>query len=392
MEIDKLNDISKLLKQNPLSVTVIDGKFYVVEINKKFIEELTKIGLETEKDVHGYRVKLKVFFENVIPFVELKYFESKLVESEFLILNNNGDYCYLCEQTLNFNDDVNEEFKIKCNNLISYFKLYNTLKSDTFSDHHNSGNKEIVIYTSTNGIFKIKYEIVPEVKDNVDYSESISKLIALSNSIELKLYCKNSFFIFSKGVGSISLEDIIINADDIVSTSKRDYELVSKQFSFENFRDSLIKEKEKYFCDVREIINKIFSQAIGIPLSISATAFATFKVTDNTPILIIILLAFILYVFFYIKIQLIYKSDLKEIKTDFLNDFEIIETKSGLEKHVVDSEKIKIDNKIKNSITIINWLIGTVLILGLLMFLFILLQILNIQCFCLPLYILSLLN
>ncbi len=94
-----------------------------------------------------------------------------------------------------------------------------------------------------------------------------------------------------------------------------------------SYKDSLYKEKEKYFLSIREIINKIFSQAVGIPISISATVFASYKVSDDNLMLLIVLLTFFIYVVFYIKIQLIYRADIGELKNDFTKDFDVIKSK-----------------------------------------------------------------
>jgi hypothetical protein len=82
--------------------------------------------------------------------------------------------------------------------------------------------------------------------------------------------------------------------------------------------------------------------------------------------LLLVLLAFSLYVAFYIKIQCIYKADLLEVENDFNASFDIISTKSGLSGQVIGEEKQKIIKNISSTKTMITWLITIVCALGLL--------------------------
>ncbi|HCZ36317.1 MAG TPA: hypothetical protein DHV26_10380, partial [Cytophagales bacterium] len=230
-------------------------------------------------------------------------------------------------------------------------------------------------YSSAKGIFKIKYAIEPTINDTEQITKQVNQLLELAESIQFRAFVKNALFNFSKDKCSISISEIIEEATNIAETTKRDYELASKLFDFDKFRDSLYKEKEKYFNGVREIVNRIFTQAIGIPISISATVFATYKIDDEPIILGIVLISFILYVILYVRLQLTYKSDLKEVRRDFKSDFKIIEEKSGLPKDIIQREEIKIKKKLDISISIVNWIVGIVIALGILLTVYILYQI-----------------
>lgn len=372
----KIHLISQIFSENTASINIISGRFFIVSNKEEIKEKLLELGLQVETDLHGLKIIFKNVCENVIPYNETKYFESEFVDSYFVILDVDGSYCAYMEDSTDFSENSSPKFKTYCNNLIFYYKLYNYLKSEDFSDHHNSANNEIVIYTSTNGIFKIFYDVVP-VLSQEDVSLSIRELLKYISLIELKSYFKNAFYIISNKKNSIAIAAIIDNASDIIEIAKRDYELVSKEFSFEKFKDSVLKEKEKYFSNIREILNKIFSQAIGIPISISATAFATYKLSDDFFILLIVLLSFIIYVIFYIRIQFIYRSDIEEIKSDFKRDFESISMLSGLSQDIIDIEKTKVERRIKNSFSTIDLLIVIIAFLAILMSSFIVYQMLS---------------
>jgi len=94
------------------------------------------------------------------------------------------------------------------------------------------------------------------------------------------------------------------------------------------------------------------TQLIAVPISISATIFATYKIKDPS-IILLVGIAYTVYVIFVIHIQSIYHKDVKEIKQDFERDFRNIADKSGLEASVIDIERNKIERRINNTNTLI---------------------------------------
>lgn len=392
MLTEKLNIVSEIFKTHQSLITCDANKF----IAKGDFTSLKKLcadkGISSDESGVTLSLKIKSFIgTTLICFQQIEtYFENNFVDEEFAILNSNGDYCRneLQSLKLTFNENASCDFKTYCTNIFYYFKLYNFLKSEDFADHHNDANSEIVIYSSAKGIFKIHYTPIPTVEKTKDISQSVLKLIEIATPIQLRLFFKNALFTFSSGTGVISISEILEKSQDIISATKRDFELVSKQFDFDKFRDSLYKEKEKYFANIRDIVNKIFSQAIGIPVSISATVFATYKVSDDTLMLMIVWLSFILYAIFYVKIQLVYRADIKELDTDFKNDFGIIKTKSGLPEDLIQGEKTKIESKILSSITMIDLLICVVIGLGILVSWYIFYEVGKSETFCLIKWIL----
>lgn len=336
---------------------------------------LTKFNIEGEPYGDTVRLQLKRFF----PGFAVKYspvlnndLKADEINSVFLVVDA------IKKSVILFENNKYEQFgvldkvlQIHVNNIVSYFRLFNFLKSTDFCDYFNSANNQIVVYSSAKGVYKINYDTIPVIPNDSDIENNISEFIKTANPVELRPFFKTSIFAFTNGTGFIKLNDLIKNSVEIVFSAKRDHDLVLKQFDFEKFRDSLYREKEKYFTNIREIINKIFSQAVGIPISISAAVFATYKVSDDPLMLFLVMLSFVVYVFFYVKIQLVYKSDIKEIQTDFNKDFDIIISKSGLQTDVIVKEREKIKRKISSSLEMLNYLIGTVIILGLLVCLYI---------------------
>ena len=377
MEQKKIVILSELLKRFQNQIEFNDVLFIAKGDFTELQNECALHGLETEKVGNVLELKIRKFFSfDVVYFPQAVARLVDTTEKVLLILDKNGDFSFNNkDNVLEHNTNCTPEFKVFCRNAYAYYRLYNFLKSADFANHHNSANNEIVIYSPSKGILKITYDNIPKIDSSIDRTDVTKKLIDTATQPQMKSFFQNALFIFSQERGSIGLDEIIDKALDIINVTKRDFDLVSKQFDFDKFKDSLFKEKEKYFSNIREIIGKIFSQAIGVPISISAAVFSAYKVSDDKFMLWIVLVAFAIYTAFYIKIQFIYLSDLSEIKSDFQNDFEIIKEKSGLDKEVIKAEKKKIEGKLSKSITIVRWLIAIVLILAILVCAYMLYQI-----------------
>jgi hypothetical protein len=115
------------------------------------------------------------------------------------------------------------------------------LKSNNFSDHHNDANYEIIIYNQTTGIFKIKYEQINSKKFDFNIEPIVNNLIEIASPVELKSFFKNALFEISSSKISIHINEIISQAKDIIELSKRNYDLVSKQFDFDKFKNISLK-------------------------------------------------------------------------------------------------------------------------------------------------------
>jgi hypothetical protein len=139
------------------------------------------------------------------------------------------------------------------------------------------------------------------------------------------------------------------------------------QFSFDNFKDVFQKEKEKYFNSIREIINKVYSQVIAIPISVGAVVFATNKLTqDDTFVIKLVYGSFLLYVMYYLIIQTVYLLDLIGLQKEYKDDFKLIKLKSGLSEDVLLKKSKQIQNKFNSSIITSVFLIAMVAFLGVL--------------------------
>lgn len=373
MSIEKLHILSSILKKHQSVLEFNDTRVISKSNSEQLKKDCEAKGITTSPVGKEIQLNIKNFIDlQVIYYTQLSQrFEVEYLEKEYVVINLNGDFIYHKEnKTFENSPNAEHEFITKCKNIHYYYKLHQFLSSDKFSDHYNDANCEIVIYNSATGIFKIKYDQTPTI-ENYDYTLLINKFIEYATRTDLKPFVKNALYTWSNNTGIIILNEIINKAEEILAIADRDHLLVSQQFNFEKIRNSLYKEKEKFFGNIREVLNKIFAQSIGIPISITAVVFSTYKVSDDNVLLLLVLLSFVAYTLIYLKIQVIYKADILEIKNNFEADFAIIQDKSGLDPSIIDIEKKKIETKINNTISICSWLIWIIIFLGLLVVVFV---------------------
>ena len=357
------NKISKILENIDSSDLDFRNNSFVLKASSKNLDEsllkLNNIGLEYEEDIdenivlkfQSYFGDLKIFYYSTI----LQIFDEAFLMNDFIVFDNNLNWIFFDSERKLFetNNSQNIEFYNFSSNIYYYYLLFDNLKSKKFCDHFDDAHNQIVIYSEKKGIFKIVYNNKPTILNSEIYKENILNLIEIIKNLELKMFLKNNLFSITNNSLKIDISDLIEKSEDLYENSIRDYELYSKKFEFDKFKDNLYKEKEKFFISIREIINKIYSQAVSIPVLISASTLASYKLPNEYFINTLILLILIAYSIFYNKILIYYLKDLKVLKKEFKRDFNIIETKSGLDKKIISNEKKNIRNKINSSLSFI---------------------------------------
>lgn len=348
------------------------------------IEELLKIH---SIDFDNYQTKefsidLKSIAESTIIFLnETTFRELSGRESTFLTEKNIAILIFA--NSYYFYDQITKETFIGgqrsdnylISNTLSYLSLIEKIQNEDFADYFNSENKEIVLYSSSNGILKINIPVVPIPLDNsLAYSKNVEIALKKLSNDDYIVHFKNQLFKLEKESKFSQIESLFKHLDRLIQDAENNYQLQVKNFSFEKFKDDLQKEKEKYFSSLREILNKILSQTVGVPISIGASIFASYKIEDRL-VLLIILLAFAIYVFFAIHFQLIYRKDVLEIEADFKKDFKKIIDESGLEPDTITIEQEKIKRRIKSIKNTIYGFIASITLLAILFFCFLAYQV-----------------
>lgn len=343
----------KLLKSNEIEFDSYATDSYTIYLNK--ISDSWIVVLDEE----SLRIRINDFIKS-----EDGVFQKNIA----VLLYQNKLLLYDLTTQITTIDGQKDDKNYLIENLCAYQKLVNKLKSEDFIDYFNVAKNLGVIYTATKGILKISFPTYPfKVSDDKSIKSLVEDVLRRNADDQFKVHFKNELFQLEKKENQTLIETIVFHLDSILQNADNNYQIQLKNYSFDKLKNDLQKEKEKYFSSLREILNKILSQTVGVPISIGASIFASYKV-ENVFVLGIILLAFAIYVFFAIHFQLIYRKDILEIEIDFKDDFKNISEKSGLQESEIKKERVKIERRIKS---IKNTIIGFIVAISVLAILFV---------------------
>lgn len=372
------NVISCLQKTDGL---VFDGDRFVVPARHK--EVFAAANIQFEEFGSDLRLQLKAYFQpDSIMYGPILNSEitADEIDRDFVAFDLSGGFVYFKAAGIQFETvgTTSPEFVKQVRNTVSYFKFFAYLKSSEFSDYFNAANNEIVIYNSSNGVQRITFETIPNI-DSIFVSTEIAtrKLLEFAKPLEFRFFFQNAAFILGGNTGVTRLIDIINEYVKVISIAQRDYQIVSKKFDFDKFQDALIKEKVKYFNSIRDVVSKVAGQSVGIPISIGAAVFTSYKVSGDLPLLTLLLITFIIYVVFYWRFQNFYQHDIKEVRRDFNRDFDKIKADSGLPPASVETERKAIVGRLDKTDSMIRWLKITVIGLSVVVTTFMICQMLS---------------
>jgi hypothetical protein len=366
-----VESIAKIIANPNNCFSVQDGRFYSEKNLTQIKSELDALGLQLheessflwieEEQPNGvYIVPLKNILE-----VSAKRFESQDVwifelNGFWAKAKNRGSDIEISPQAA-----IEESTRVK--NCVNYSRVLNHLIKKVepedllYDGDYNGAEGVIVLHSSANGVFKIFHkQSIPEFSQSI--VQSAEALLKFSSS-QYKPYFINALFTLRPNELSITIEDLLANARTLTDNTRRNFELAQKQFDFTKFKDALLAEKDKYFNSIREVAGKIFSQVIGIPISLTGAIYASYKLSGDPTAIVVIIIAFVVYTFFYLVLQYGNFRDLRELRRDFMRTFVIIRTKSGLPKAVVNREYQVIIGRFRRYLNVSRVIIGVVIVL-----------------------------
>lgn len=342
----KVEEIAKLVAGSDNFFSIQDGKFYTERNLAHIISELDRLGVEYHSETSFLWIE-----ENQPDTVCFVAFEKmrelhpgKFISHNVCLFDLNGSWAVSSHSGLQITiapQATPEQIRI-ITNCVSYSRiLHHLLKKSEPEDllydgDYNVAEGVIVLHSSSNGVFKILHkQSIPEFSQSITQS---GELLIKYSTGQYKPYFINALFATQQNELSISIEDLILNARTLTDSTRRNFELAQKQFDFAKFKDALLVEKDKYFSSIRDVVGKIFTQVIGIPISLTGAVYASYKLSGDQTAIVVIIIAFIIYTFFYLILQYGNYRDLKELRRDFMRSFVVIRTKSGLPKAVVNRE------------------------------------------------------
>lgn len=304
-EYDSNNTKVFSLKENELI------KLKLNDVKIDYEERNGKIFIEKKNLTFSY-------FENKTEFkdeVQLSHFDKPLIIGDYF----NQNECYFSEvyENQNIGKASSDDFFISNSKIFLEsldFFINESQKTDNsfdFVDFYSVSSKSLT-FNSLSDKKRIKL-IHPRVgvlslDSKIDYSPKFNKLKSL--------ICLNKQFpVFVKRalINSLVSEngDLYLKffekIDQITHEAELDYNVYLHELSIDKIKSDYKEYKQKYFASQNEILNKLTSQIIALPFSVSGTVFAISKLEKQVipmTIVCIALLSYIVYISFLTKVYL----------------------------------------------------------------------------------------
>jgi hypothetical protein len=339
MNIDtfnKISTLSEIIFENLEDVSFDEVNTIYIPNNNDIKYRLDQSGIKYNKCNHNLSVDInklgiKVFYDEEHFRKIFRYHHFNNDFAVLVIKDDFNDFQYY-DKTENkvFTSkkiEVKKHFLIE--NTVYYLKLLKVLKSEKIADYVNGPLNEIIIFDKE-GIRKLKYpSIHPLLNVSISIKKNCELLFKNLRSKEFPFIFKNELAEFSREAAEDEMMVELINKlPRLNHNAEINLRLYLKDFSFEKLKSEIQKEKIKYFESLRNILGKFINQVIAIPLSISATAFATYQI-ENSFILTLALSAFLIYSLYVTHVQIIYLREVRETEKEIEDEFATIRKKLG---------------------------------------------------------------
>lgn len=262
-------------------------------------------------------------------------------------------------------------------NYRAYHNLLNLFKGfESFVEYHNQESKEFIFTSATNelGVLQVGYNPLEErMKDlrSKDLNPFVEDLKKNFSQKEFKLFFKERIFDSVKNIDKKDrFFEIIYSLPTLIEIAEKDYAIFLRKFDVEKIKTRFKEERNKYFENLDKNLETVTKQLTTIPLSFSATVFASYQVKDKAGVfLVLIFISYTIYTYLALKVIALSKSNLDEIEKDISSERCEIEKKGVdlLKEFDDDFEKVK--KKLKKIQVVISRL-RTSFILLLILFLF----------------------
>jgi len=344
-----LEDISKLIisnrgnviyKNNCISVhnTTEEQRYCVIKYdihNITYSDNVLEIGLD------GLLEDTNAYYDE-IEFIRINNeLNCNFLDKNIAIL------FYKKSQLLIYNKTNKKSKNYFIPNQIAYNKFLELLKSNVFADDYNNVSRQLLLYSLDKGVYKINIPILaPQLDDSENFQEQVNLFSIKYNSPDFILHFKNQLYNLPVIAEDNRMQYIISVLSVLTHNANMEYLLFSKKFSFKKLRTELRQEKESYFKSLTEVLSKITTQIITVPISISAALLASYK--GEGWLQVLILIVFWGYTFFVLKIHRLYLNDVCDLEASLENDFEIINRDSGYNQDEVSKEKQSVQTRINS--------------------------------------------
>jgi len=263
-------------------------------------------------------------------------------------------------------------------NTICYLKLLDAFNASEIVSYHSTASREFVLISPDKGKFLLGYPAITcSMPSQVPVKEKYDSYEQRNPSKDFQMFFKEQIIeALSSKEKDNRFPELLLNMESILESSERNYEIYLNKFSFEELKKNFKKERDEYFSSIREIVNRLLTKIVSLPISISASAFAIYKLKDEHSYAGIVIIAFIVYSLFTSYLIRLLKLDTFEIKNDLDRDIKTIKESASLPEQIIDDESSKVYKKINRLNTTID-ILQFVLILLSMLILIISFQVIN---------------
>lgn len=369
-------DLHEVLRKNQIQL-IESGDYIEFEASSFGSEVLRKHSLAHEL-IQNNKCRLLLYQNDFdIFFSRSDFFQriQKRFDRNILFIDDKTlvPYFWSASDQKTYVDFVETQTNHFFNNVIAYFELLDFLKNQEhkednvfyFVDHFSWDNR-LIVFTTLKRVGKMTISVpanVPVFNEDLSLKTKIEKFYRAfdENNKHLPKFIKNELFKFlSKEKKEDRFVKLLERLDEILVRAEQNFEVYLNDLSLENLKKDYIEHKDKYFQQLRDVLGKISGQIIALPLTITASAFASYKSFDNTFLLSIIILAFIaftIYSLFNLRLQL---EDIKDIGNSSRLDYNKLKSSPFFIKYPEELNSFEqINSKIRKRISLLSGTIYT---------------------------------
>lgn len=235
-------------------------------------------------------------------------------------------------------------------NTYYYLKFFNYFESLGISEYTSSTNHEFILVDPEKGKFLLGYPVVPPVfPERVRLEDKYKKFEGANPAQEFRLLLKRQIIdSVSRYEHDQKFPKLAENIDTVLRDTENNYEMFLRKFNFEELKKNFRKERDEYFENIRNIVDRLLGKVVSIPISVSATVITIYNLKDDPNLLIITIvsIAYIIYSIFTSFLMRLLHIDSYDVKQDLNNDLQIIEKASNIPSDILRKEASKVYKKI----------------------------------------------
>lgn len=282
--------------------------------------------------------------KNKLPFVYFNNedeFINQVKDDDFkkpiLIDNYKDNYLYFENNFTYLNNGLSNINLIKnglaVKEVKAFFKDLSNKEKYGIEIVDNYSNSNLVItFISLKDKTKVNLDFKPtgtlKLSNDIDYYTKVNSLIEylIKENKQFSVFLKNSIIsnllYEEKDVFALFFEKI----DKIFYEAKLNYNVFLHELSLDKIKTDYKEYKQKYFASQNDILSKISTQVLALPISIAASAFSLFNLKGELFPTIIVFFGLVSYITYVTFIVRIYFSDINNLNILAQRDFQILKT------------------------------------------------------------------